>query len=102
MGDAAGADGPQLSSAGGFEEGEKIRAYHQGLIYEGKILRIENRLDPESSRLGERKLFFFLHYNGWKERWDEWVDESRILKYNEDNLKIQVALVFHFLKFELN
>ncbi|KAI3628754.1 EAF3 [Malassezia furfur] len=36
---------------------------------------------------------FLVHYQGWKKTWDEWVPETRLLKYNEENLARQKALV---------
>ncbi|KAJ2303608.1 Esa1p-associated factor, partial [Coemansia sp. RSA 2704] len=35
---------------------------------------------------------YFVHYKGWKQTWDEWVDESRALKFTEENLAKQKAL----------
>ena len=32
---------------------------------------------------------YFVHYNGWSKKWDEWVDESRILKINALNLELR-------------
>jgi mortality factor 4-like protein 1 len=65
-----------------FEEGEKVLAYHQSLIYEAKILKKEFRSLP-LSKGGEMKAFYLVHYQGWKEKWDEWVDSSRLLEINE-------------------
>lgn len=36
---------------------------------------------------------YFVHYQGWKKTWDEWVPQTRLLKYNEENLARQKALV---------
>lgn len=33
-----------------------------------------------------------MHYKGWKQTWDEWVAESRLLKFNEENLARQKQL----------
>ncbi|OMJ26416.1 Chromatin modification-related protein EAF3 [Smittium culicis] len=35
---------------------------------------------------------YFVHYKGWKQTWDEWLDDSRILKYTDDNLQKQKYL----------
>ena len=32
---------------------------------------------------------YFLHYQGWSKKWDEWVDARRMMVYNEENLKMQ-------------
>ncbi|VDP41980.1 unnamed protein product, partial [Soboliphyme baturini] len=47
------------------------------MIYEAKIRDV----DPDE-KLGR----YFVHYMGWNNKWDEWVDDSRILKYSESNL----------------
>jgi len=36
---------------------------------------------------------YFIHYNGWNERWDEWVDDTSIMEINEENLKHQKLLL---------
>jgi len=72
-----------------FDESEKILAYHQSLIYEAKIIKKETR--------GEQEMFL-IHYQGWKDRWDEWVDSSRIMKYNNENRKFAEDLKTEFKK----
>jgi len=42
---------------------------------------------------------FLIHYQGWKDRWDEWVDISRIMKYNNENRKFAEDLKTEFKKF---
>lgn len=32
---------------------------------------------------------YYMHYQGWKKKWDEWVPETRVLKFNEENLRRQ-------------
>ena len=34
----------------------------------------------------------FVHYSNWNKNWDEWVFESRLLKYNDINLQQQKEL----------
>ena len=36
---------------------------------------------------------YFVHYKGWKDKWDEWVPETRVLKLNEENLERQKILM---------
>ncbi|XP_017301708.1 nuA4 complex subunit EAF3 homolog [Diaphorina citri] len=38
------------------------------------------------------KMEYFIHYAGWSKKWEEWVGESRILKYTEENIKKQKSL----------
>jgi len=72
-----------------FAEGERVLAYHQSLIYEAKVNKVETRID---SSTGLKKYYYLIHYAGWNERWDELVDSSRILKYTEESKKMQEDL----------
>ncbi|XP_039284818.1 AT-rich interactive domain-containing protein 4A-like isoform X2 [Nilaparvata lugens] len=68
-----------------FEAGEKVLCYHGPLIYESKCQQVricEEDNTPE----------YLIHYLGWNKNWDEWVEESRILKYNDVNVKKQQEL----------
>ena len=39
-----------------------------------------------------REQAYFIHYQKWSKKWDEWVDNTRILKHNEANLAKQAEL----------
>lgn len=60
--------------------GEKVLCYHGQLIYEAKLLK---------TQLKDRTVKYYIHYAGWSKNWDEWVGESRVLKYNETNVQLQ-------------
>jgi len=84
------------TSAAEFEVGEKVLAYHQSLIYEAKVLKTDlqtshhgNRLDSNDEDLVP---MYYIHYQGWKDRWDEWVPSSRIMKCNDKNYQLQKQL----------
>ncbi|ENN75371.1 hypothetical protein YQE_08146, partial [Dendroctonus ponderosae] len=64
-----------------FQEGEKVLCFHGPLIYEAKCLK--------STTTKEKQVRYFIHYAGWNKNWDEWVPESRVLKYNEANVARQ-------------
>ncbi|KAJ2949620.1 hypothetical protein O0L34_g15543 [Tuta absoluta] len=64
-----------------FAEGEKVLCFHGPLIYEAKCLK--------SSVTKDKHVRYFIHYAGWNKNWDEWVPESRVLKYNEANVQRQ-------------
>ncbi|KYQ52563.1 Mortality factor 4-like protein 1 [Trachymyrmex zeteki] len=64
-----------------FQEGEKVLCFHGPLIYEAKCLK--------SSITKEKQVKYLIHYAGWNKNWDEWVPESRVLKYNEANVQKQ-------------
>ncbi|XP_030950197.1 protein MRG2-like isoform X2 [Quercus lobata] len=74
---------PNIDSAP-FSEGEKVLAFHSSLIYEAKVRKIEYR---------NREWRFFVHYLGWSKNWDEWVGLDRLLKFTEENVQKQQALV---------
>ncbi|XP_024936700.1 mortality factor 4-like protein 1 isoform X2 [Cephus cinctus] len=61
--------------------GEKVLCFHGPLIYEAKCLK--------SSVTREKQIKYLIHYAGWNKNWDEWVPESRVLKYNEGNVQKQ-------------
>ncbi|KAL1922826.1 uncharacterized protein VTP21DRAFT_9202 [Calcarisporiella thermophila] len=78
-----------------FEEGERILCFHGPLIYEAKILKAEFRTkESEEKQEGEEREgpHYFVHYRGWKNSWDEWVHEERVLKWNDENLAKQQQL----------
>ncbi|KOB78932.1 Mortality factor 4-like protein [Operophtera brumata] len=64
-----------------FAEGEKVLCFHGPLIYEAKCLK--------SSVTKDKHIRYLIHYAGWNKNWDEWVPESRVLKYNEANVQRQ-------------
>ncbi|KAI8612784.1 MRG-domain-containing protein [Chytriomyces sp. MP71] len=73
-----------------FVEGERILCFHGPLLYEAKVLKTEMRTGK--SNLNDNGPHYFIHYKGWKQSWDEWVPESRTLKFNDQNLKRQADL----------
>uniref|UniRef100_A0A069DT38 Putative dosage compensation regulatory complex/histone acetyltransferase complex n=1 Tax=Panstrongylus megistus TaxID=65343 RepID=A0A069DT38_9HEMI len=68
-----------------FQEGEKVLCFHGPLIYEAKCL--QSRFDEK-----EKVVQYHIHYSGWNKSWDEWVPETRVLKYNDNNLQKQKEL----------
>ncbi|XP_017786869.1 PREDICTED: mortality factor 4-like protein 1 [Nicrophorus vespilloides] len=64
-----------------FADGEKVLCFHGPLIYEAKCLK--------STITKDKQVKYFIHYAGWNKNWDEWVPESRVLKYNEANVAKQ-------------
>uniref|UniRef100_A0A8D8M3Y5 Mortality factor 4-like protein 1 n=1 Tax=Cacopsylla melanoneura TaxID=428564 RepID=A0A8D8M3Y5_9HEMI len=74
------------SSDSKINEGEKVLCYHGSLIYEAKCLKIRESEDSPD------KMEYFIHYAGWSKKWEEWVGESRILKYTEENVRKQKSL----------
>lgn len=54
--------------------------YHGQLIYEAKLLK---------TQVKDKTVKYYIHYAGWSKNWDEWVGETRVLKYNETNVQLQ-------------
>ncbi|GBC10748.1 hypothetical protein RclHR1_09870007 [Rhizophagus clarus] len=71
-----------------YQDGEKVFCYHGKVIYEAKIVETKYYVEPNRHpKTGSIGPHYHIHYSGWKSSWDEWVDESRVLKYNEANLE---------------
>lgn len=69
-----------------FTEKESILAYHGPLIHEAEIKERSARDRPD----GRGKINLYLvRYVGWSTHWDEWLPESRIMKNNEENRRVQ-------------
>ena len=76
-----------------FQAGEKVLCYHGPLIYQAKVLKAEIWTGEDPSEGGFKGPHYFVHYQGWKASWDEWVPEVRVLKLNDENLERQKALI---------
>jgi len=66
-----------------FSDGEKVLCFHGPLLYEAKCIK---------SQVKDKNVKYFIHYSGWNKNWDEWVPESRVLKYNDANMQRQKEL----------
>ncbi|XP_064608535.1 mortality factor 4-like protein 1 [Liolophura sinensis] len=66
-----------------FADGERVLCFHGPLLYEAKAVRAEVK---------DKSVRYFIHYNGWNKNWDEWVPESRVLKFNDTGLQKQKEL----------
>ncbi|THH12043.1 hypothetical protein EW146_g7838 [Bondarzewia mesenterica] len=80
------------TSVNTYSVNERVLCYHGPLMYEAKVLRVEN-WDETTTRLGSVGPHYFIHYKGWKQTWDEFVPPQRLLKFNEANVALQKALV---------
>ncbi|KJE91316.1 hypothetical protein CAOG_02469 [Capsaspora owczarzaki ATCC 30864] len=70
-----------------FNPEEKVLCFHGPLLYEAKCLEAKLR-----DKDGSPAPHYLVHYNGWNKKWDDWVDETRILKWNDENLARQRTL----------
>ncbi|XP_044018937.1 mortality factor 4-like protein 1 isoform X1 [Aphidius gifuensis] len=64
-----------------FTTGEKVLCFHGPLIYEAKCLKHQITK--------EKTVKYLIHYAGWNKNWDEWVPESRVLKFSDINVQKQ-------------
>ena len=53
------------------------------MLYDAKCVKIKTE---------NGNFFYFVHYQGWNKNWDEWCDETRILKANNENVELQQRL----------
>uniref|UniRef100_A0AAQ5YIP1 Mortality factor 4-like protein 1 n=1 Tax=Amphiprion ocellaris TaxID=80972 RepID=A0AAQ5YIP1_AMPOC len=60
-----------------------VLCFHGPLLYEAKCVKIN---------IKDKQIKYFIHYSGWNKNWDEWVPESRVLKYVDSNLAKQKEL----------
>jgi len=63
-----------------FTDNERVLCFHGPLIYEGKVIKVNYK---------EGVWNCFIHYAGWSKSWDEYVPETRVLKWTPENLQRQ-------------
>mmetsp|Transcript_28795 Transcript_28795/g.46600 ORF Transcript_28795/g.46600 Transcript_28795/m.46600 type:complete len:296 (+) Transcript_28795:73-960(+) len=64
-----------------FSIGDRILAFYGSVPYEAKILSVQtNEEDPK-----EPKIEYLVHFSGWSKNWDRWINEDKVLEYNDDN-----------------
>ncbi|CBY31052.1 unnamed protein product [Oikopleura dioica] len=61
-----------------FAKGERVLSFHDGLLYEAKILHVKEK---------KNEPLYHIHYVGWSKYWDTWTSESEILKKNKENVE---------------
>ena len=73
-----------------FKKNELMLCYHGLLLYEVKC--VDHKMKENDSGNFHRP-FYLVHYCGWSSKWDEWVDETRLVKMDEHGLKKQTQLL---------
>ncbi|SAM04882.1 hypothetical protein [Absidia glauca] len=68
-----------------YDKDQKVLCFHGPLIYEAKILDRRQETDEQNASYP----IYHVHYQGWNKKWDEWLDGTRILVWNEENLALQ-------------
>lgn len=65
--------------------GEKVLVYYDGLLYEGVCLKLLKNGNGENQ--------YFVHYKGFKKKYDEWINEDDILQINQNNMEHKERLL---------
>ena len=65
-----------------FARNEIVLAKQKTLFYPAKIIKVDDNKKPVQ---------YFVHYNGWTKKWDEWVPENNMIKHNAKGLAMQVC-----------
>jgi len=73
-----------------FKKNEIMLCYHGLLLYEVKC--VDHKMKENDSGNFHRPTYL-VHYCGWSSKWDEWVDETRLVKMDEHGLKKQAQLL---------
>lgn len=66
---------------------EVVYAKDGPLIYEAKVIQVADFNDTTNYRI---------HYQGWKSRYDEWVEADCLLKYTDSNSELKIKLKKEF------
>jgi len=67
-----------------FAESDSLLCYHGPMLYEAKCLK--------RRKMGDGRAQYFIHYKGWNSKWEEWVDDDRVLTVNTYNMNKMASL----------
>merc|ERR1712096_23279 len=70
-----------------FAVDSRVMAFHDPLIYEGKVVKYEDR-----SAQADDVHWYQIHYLGWSKKWDEWVPEKFVMEFNDESVGKQAEL----------
>lgn len=74
--------------------GDTVLAYHGLMIYDAKVQKVDNGhgVQTEQGAVGHASANtqYYLHYQGWAKKWDEWVRHDRVLEDTKANRALQV------------
>jgi len=62
------------------------------MLYEAKCLKRRKASDGKAQ--------YFIHYKGWNSKWEEWVDDNRVLAVNTANMNKMASL--KEIQYEIN
>jgi len=67
-----------------FQVDDLVLVHHGVMIFEAKILKIDDALAENN-----QPTQYFVHYQGWNKKWDEWVAQDRVLEDNKAGRLLQ-------------
>lgn len=71
---------------------DTVMAYHGVMIYDAKVLKIDHGQgvqSDKSSTKGTGASMYYVHYQGWHKKWDEWIAHDRVLEDTPANRELQ-------------
>ncbi|GMF14320.1 unnamed protein product [Phytophthora lilii] len=73
--------------------GDTVLAYHGVMIYDAKVQKVDNgqgvQEAPGDGGHASASTQYYLHYQGWAKKWDEWVRHDRVLEDTPANRALQ-------------
>lgn len=69
-----------------FQVGDTVLAYHGMVIYEAKVMKIDHGQGVQqgeavaAAREATPATQYYVHYQGWSKKWDEWVRHELVLR----------------------
>ncbi|KAG2789864.1 hypothetical protein JG687_00012764 [Phytophthora cactorum] len=73
--------------------GDTVLAYHGLMIYDAKVQKVDNGQGVQETPGAGGRLTdstqYYLHYQGWAKKWDEWVRHDRVLEDTPTNRALQ-------------
>lgn len=73
---------------------DTVLAYHGVMIYDAKVLKVDHGQGVQSDKhaaaaKGTSASMYYVHYQGWHKKWDEWIAHDRVLEDTPANRALQ-------------
>lgn len=72
-----------------FAVNDAVLAYHGMVIYEAKVLKVDHGHGVAEGGEVTPNTQYFVHYQGWSKKWDEWVKHDLVLADTPANRAVQ-------------
>lgn len=74
-----------------FKVNDTVLAYHGMVIYEAKVIKVDHGQGVVDGGGGEvtPNTQYYVHYQGWSKKWDEWVRHDLVLHDTPANRAVQ-------------